>query len=84
MQNKKLGVVFIVQSILIKAILSTLIISSLVYLTMTILGTEKGLGLTVSGGLAIIIGIISLCLYLQDSKKNAFKELAGRKIYSCK
>ncbi len=68
----------------LKAILSTVIISSLVYLLMTILGAEKGLVLTATGGLAIIIGIISLCLYLQDSKKKAFKELAGRKIFSSK
>ncbi|MBR4330930.1 MAG: hypothetical protein IKP71_13900, partial [Candidatus Riflebacteria bacterium] len=68
----------------LKAILSNIIICSIIYLLMVICGAKKDVALTALGCLALIIGIITLCLFEQDSKKKAFKELAGRKIFSSK
>ena len=68
----------------LKAILSNIIICSIIYLAMVICGAKKDVALTALGCLALIIGIITLCLFEQDSKKKAFKELAGRKIFSSK
>jgi ribosomal protein S27E len=68
----------------LKAILSNIIICSIIYLVMVICGAKKDVALTALGCLAVIIGIVTLCLFEQDSKKKAFKELAGRKIFSSK
>ena len=68
----------------LKAILSNIIICSIIYLLMVVSGAKKDVALTALGCLALIIGIITLCLFEQDSKKKAFKELAGRKIFSSK
>ena len=68
----------------LKAILSNIIICSIIYLLMVVFGAKKDVALTALGCLALIIGIITLCLFEQDSKKNAFKEKAGRKIFSSK
>ena len=68
----------------LKAILSNIIICSIIYLLMVFFGAKKDVALTALGCLALIIGIITLCLFEQDSKKNAFKEFAGRKIFSSK
>ena len=68
----------------LKAILSNIIICSINYLAMVICGAKIDVALTALGCLALIIGIITLCLFEQDSKKKAFKELAGRKIFSSK
>ncbi len=68
----------------LKAILSNIIICSIIYVLMVVFGAKKDVALTALGCLALIIGIITLCLFEQDSKKNAFKENAGRKIFSSK
>lgn len=68
----------------LKAILSNIIICSIIYLLMVVFGAKKDVALTALGCLALILGIITLCLFQQDSKKNAFKENAGRKIFSSK
>ena len=68
----------------LKAILSNIAICSVIYLLMVVFGTKKDVAFTALGCLALIIGIITLCLFEQDSKKNAFKVNAGRKIFSSK
>lgn len=68
----------------IKAILSTVIICTIVYLLMIVLGMEKEGAIYASSMLAVVIGIVSLCVFAQDSKMNAFREFAGRKIFSSK
>ncbi|MBP5469983.1 MAG: hypothetical protein J6Z11_12155 [Candidatus Riflebacteria bacterium] len=68
----------------LKAILSNITICSIIYMLMVVCGAKKDVALTALGCLALIIGIVTLCLFEQDSKKNAFKELAGRKIFSSK
>jgi ribosomal protein S27E len=68
----------------LKAILSNVTICSIIYLLLVVFGTKKDVALTALGCLALIIGIITLCLFEQDSKKNSFKEFAGRKIFSSK
>ena len=65
----------------LKAILATVVFSIVSFCAMCALGMEQGGSLLITGMLALILLIVTLCLY-SDTTKNAFRVESGRKIYT--